>query len=71
MAIYIRHKTSTTWDMFAIDVLLLTAPTTATLLQSTSFFLAPSLVQLLITLETRCYHNTLGYSSHLERTKAN
>ena len=59
MAICIRHKTSTTWDRFAIDVLLLTAPTTPTLLQSTCFFLAPSLMQLLITLETQCYHNTL------------
>lgn len=59
MRIYMRHETSDTWDMPAIDVLLLTALTIPTLLQSTSFFLAPSLTRQILTMEAECYHNTL------------
>lgn len=65
-----RHETSGTWDMLAIDVLLLTALTIPTLLQSTSSFLAPSLTQQILTMEAECYHNTLRDFS-LERRKTN
>lgn len=70
MRMHVRCETSGTWVMCGIDVLLLTATTKPTLFLSISFFPAPSLRGLTLTMKAECYPTPLGESSHLARREA-